>query len=231
MPARNPDRPTRDCQCTTVRHQHGTNTAYVTDRCRCDPCTRAMRRYNKSKRLRGIPSYVDATNARNHIRHLVDGVGVTIIGVSKATGLNASTIRLIYQGQPKASRGTYHRIMSTTLDNFPGECLVSGRGTVRRVQALHHLGYGVATIEKATGVCIKHLMANNTRRIDMRGYRAVARFYEEHAWSGPRPAVSVTERSAATRARKMAVARGWAPPGAWDDIDLDKRPHGVAVAA
>lgn len=35
------DRPTRDCQCKRANHQHGTRTAYVVDRCRCDPCREA----------------------------------------------------------------------------------------------------------------------------------------------------------------------------------------------
>ena len=39
------DRPTRDCQCKRANHQHGTRTAYVVDRCRCDPCREAARIY------------------------------------------------------------------------------------------------------------------------------------------------------------------------------------------
>ena len=33
----------RDCQCKRASHVHGTRTAYVVDKCRCRPCTDALR--------------------------------------------------------------------------------------------------------------------------------------------------------------------------------------------
>lgn len=42
--------PRRDCTCPKARHDHGTNRAYVADRCRCFYCQRANSRWQKRKR-------------------------------------------------------------------------------------------------------------------------------------------------------------------------------------
>lgn len=225
------DRPIRDCKCVTVKHRHGTNHAYVTDKCRCGPCTRAMRVYAKRRLLRGTPAYIDATDARDHLSHLIDGYGATIVGTAKAAHLNASTIRHLYEGQEHLSRRAYDRIMSLTLDDYPGECIVSARGTVRRVQALHCLGWGTGSIEAATGVTLRHCMKDGGRRIDLHGHRAIEAFYDTHSWAGPRPTSTPAEKSAATKAARLAARKQWAPPAAWDDIDLDLRPYGMVKAA
>jgi len=41
------DRSVRDCQHSTVHHEHGTPNGYAQDRCRCPGCTRANTVYKQ----------------------------------------------------------------------------------------------------------------------------------------------------------------------------------------
>ena len=59
------DRPTRDCQCPRANHQHGTRTAYVVDRCRCDPCREAARIYEAQRRRTHLYGATTTSSTRN----------------------------------------------------------------------------------------------------------------------------------------------------------------------
>jgi hypothetical protein len=95
-----------------------------------------------------------------------------------------------------------------------GPLTVPSLGTLRRIRALCALGYHMSEMEKAIGR--KYGYVSQLKRYPY-VYRAtaaaIADLYDR--WSGTVPE-STPLRS---RQRKIAEARRWAPPLAWDDID------------
>jgi hypothetical protein len=91
---------------------------------------------------------------------------------------------------------------------------VDSTGSARRLQALAALGYGLLDLAE-------HLEWGKSRVRDVQSMRAplvrvataerVARVYDELAMT-PGPS---------TRARDLARRRGWVPPLAWDDDEID----------
>ena len=89
-----------------VKHQHGTQNAYLQDGCRCDPCTDAntatMRAYRRTRPAAMVP----AGPARAHIRTLLMG-GHTWHSIGVAAGIDPLTVQAIVEGVPR--RGEYAR--------------------------------------------------------------------------------------------------------------------------
>lgn len=98
---------------------------------------------------------------------------------------------------------------------------VPARGTVRRWQALQAIGWTGPQIAKASGVSVHTLRSIR--------YTGAERIYAETAAkladAYDRMAMTVPDGNYAKRARAMAAKAGWAPPLAWDDIDLDEQPN------
>src|ERR1019366_2657499 len=100
--------------------------------------------------------------------------------------------------------------------------LVGGAGTRRGVQALVAAGWSQAqlagqlmTSPGRVGVLLRE------ERVTAGKAAAVRELYER-LWSPPPPDDDPRTRIAASRARNHAAVRGWAPPMAWDDEELDK---------
>lgn len=88
-------------------------------------------------------------------------------------------------------------------------------GTLRRIQALHALGWTGPQIAEAAG-----LPVNTLRSVYYHQVRVVrAGTAQRVADAFDRLAMSRPEGKYANRARAMAERRGWPPPLAWDDID------------
>src|ERR1019366_574806 len=103
----------------------------------------------------------------------------------------------------------------------PG-ALVGAAGTRHRVQALVAGGWSQAqlagqlmTSPGQFGVLLRE------ERVTA-GKAAAVRERYERLWSQPPPDDDHRTRIAASRARNHAAVRGWAPPMAWDDEELDK---------
>jgi hypothetical protein len=89
-----------------VKHQHGTQNAYLQDGCRCDPCTDANTAAMRAYRLTRTASMVPAGPARAHIRALL-AHGHTWHSIGTAAGLDPLTVQAIIEGVPR--RGEYPR--------------------------------------------------------------------------------------------------------------------------
>lgn len=94
------DRTPKPCHHKKANHQHGTNAAYVLDRCRCQPCTAARKEQDSWRRRQKAygryDKYVDAEPVRQHVRALMAG-GMGLKTVSKRTGVATGTLsKLIY---------------------------------------------------------------------------------------------------------------------------------------
>lgn len=107
---------------------------------------------------------------------------------------------------------------------------VPARGARRRIQALQRLGWSLRRISTECGwgtstTTVLWILDDSNDTVLRSTHDTVAAAYERLHMTLP-PAGSGT-----TRARQAAEAKGYAPPLAYDDIDLDDKPHGVGYRA
>lgn len=102
-------------------------------------------------------------------------------------------------------------------------------GTVRRLQALQALGWGIPHVARVAGISEKTLR-NPTHRgasVHCRTAAAVTAAYD-------RLSMTIPEGPYAERGRRLAQRLGYAPPLAWDDDAIDDptaTPHGTRERA
>lgn len=98
---------------------------------------------------------------------------------------------------------------------------VDATGTRRRIEALVWCGWSLARLSARLGTSDSHARKILTsRRVAAATERAVRELYRE-LWSQAPPEAAPYDRRAASRARSFARARGWVPPAAWDDDEID----------
>lgn len=218
------ERPVRDCTHPRARHVHGTSNAYRQDGCRCVPCSAAAQKERlayKVARHTGRNNYqADVDRVREHMVTMRDKYGVFPGTVVKAAGVSSATAWRIMHGKAKISRAVGARILRVNLDTLPDTARMNSLGARRRLQALCAIGWPVAELGRRIGY---RTPANilNREQADMSTVRAVAALYRELLGVDPDTAVG---KSRADAARRRAARNGWAPPGAWHDIDHDDTP-------
>lgn len=109
--------------------------------------------------------------------------------------------------------------------------LVDPTGTQRRIQALVTLGWTYAAIGERMGITggAVYRIINRYTVIRRAVADRVAEVYESMSMTLP-PMNTRQEKRDASYARTVARKRGWAPPLAWDCIDTDPHPKGLATA-
>lgn len=219
------------CEHTRATHQHGTRAAYVRDRCRCSPCrganaaaTAAARR----DRALGHQRLIDVTGVRTHLLAF-RRAGLGVHRLAALSGISVSHIRALTaqttDGQPAVSRvhpATAARILalSASRHNSSPNTQVSARGTVRRLQALHAIGWSTPELAHRLGrstQSVRRTMAGQL--VSRRTAEAVAALYGA-LWD----LAPIGSGRDATATRADAGRRGWVTPMAWDDIDSDDHP-------
>lgn len=181
--------------------------------CPCETCERQRRlnRRNRKLRVLGKPTMVDPRPAVEHIERLV-AQGFLNEYIACAAGLQASTISETRRGvAKKIKRSTLDAILSVTpeADVFTRPAI----GSIRRVRALVALGWTFLEIERRAGLSPQYLrhMCSSGYRVETTITEAIDRAYREMSMSlGP-----------SGRQRSFAANRGWAPPLAWEGIDMD----------
>lgn len=219
------DRPTRDCQCKRANHQHGTAAAYRTDGCRCARCSAAQAEDVRAYRLQQITGRnnyrAEATRVRDHVAVLRDTWGLSPNAIATTAGVSHQTIYRLDTAE-RITRRAGAALLRVTLDDLPDDALVNARGVHRRVQALATLGWAPRWIASQIHYGNPtHILTVNRCRLGT--HRAVAALYED-LWDQPRPVESLDDMRARQRVMNRATREGWAPPAAWDDIDLDDAP-------
>jgi hypothetical protein len=97
-------------------------------------------------------------------------------------------------------------------------------GTRRRLQALVAIGWPASLLANLLGRRPSSLCRSMTgESVTARTAQEVAALYERLCNTRP-PRITSGQRAAADAAQAEAVARGWLPPLAWDDIDTDPAP-------
>lgn len=226
-----------------MSREHGTRERYVRGPgerdepgtpCRCTECRRAnadeqrhvyrMRAYGQWK------PYVDAGPARQHIRFLARH-GIKPKRAAELAGIPPQHVAYLLNGRPRQGRPPALRIRAATAEAIlavrPDPALlkdaarVDATGTRRRLQALAALGWTQAKLAARLGMDASNIsIAIRATGVRADTARKVAALYEQ-AWDQPPPAVTPKEHAAAAKARENARARGWLPPMAWDDDEID----------
>ena len=98
---------------------------------------------------------------------------------------------------------------------------VDAAGTRRRLQALTFNGWSLTALAGRYGCTLKAVRKMLAyERVSVATAAAVRALYDE-LWDEPPPEGTPFERRAATMARRYARERGWVPPLAWDDDEID----------
>lgn len=186
--------------------------------CKCGPCWKAMRRGRKQyvvNRQLGRPGLVDAAPARQRLQQLTQTM--TWTQICEAADSDPRGLQLVADGRrTQIRRTTLDRIMSVKPQApAPGKYL-DATGYRRRLQALRAIGWSAQAIanKAQTGeVCVQRICAGGQPTVrQVLAEKILKVFAELHRTPAP-PGRS------ATRTRNNALLNGWAPPGAWDDID------------
>jgi hypothetical protein len=230
------DRVTRECTHPQARHRHGTRAAYVKDRCRCADCTAANTAASRAATRERIYGrwhpYVHAGPVREHIAAL-RAAGIGVERIAQLAGLSVSHIRQLAEhgrdGLPTTHRvrpNTAARVLSIGIGDASRapRSRVDAIGTRRRLQALIAIGWPVELLAAQLDRRLNSLRRSLTgESVTARTARDVAALYER-LWNVPPPRATSQPRAVADAARAYAVAQGWLPPLAWDDIDSDPTP-------
>lgn len=170
-----------------------------------------LRRLNAA---RGIARRVPAETVRAHIEHLVD-MGFSYSAIAAAAGVGERTAYLIAR-RPQEHVLAAHakRLMSVGHHPVPEQAgmLIPAIGVRRRIEALNALGWSQEGIGHQLGV--SRSAAQEYRRSHSVYYGtwlAVTRLYDElSSIQGP-----------SKKARTHAIRNGYAPPMAWESLDID----------
>lgn len=225
----------RDCVCKRARHEHGTRTAYVVDKCRCEPCREAATAYERNRRRQTLygrydVGRVDAEPVRAHVRYLMEN-GVSYKQVAKLSGVSLSAVGALLYGRPERGHAPYPRVAKSTADKIlavrPSLAgMADGRnidatGTHRRIQALVAIGWSLARIGQRIGISPTNMSSfMRTGQCSAGKAKAVRELYNE-LWNSPQSGAEQRSRISANRAKNYAKAQGWLPPLAWDDETID----------
>jgi hypothetical protein len=186
--------------------------------CHCEPCRTTRNRIkkrNKVNRELGRAAMVNATSARAHLALLRQTM--TWPQIADRTSCEEGHLREIAVGKvPTIRRTTLNKVLATKPEPpAPGK-FVDATGTIRRVRALRAVGYSATNIATSFGFAETHVrqISRGTQpTVRQRIADKIAAVYAEIS------NLPVPIGAGATMSRNYAAAQGWAPPGAWDDID------------
>jgi transcriptional regulator with XRE-family HTH domain len=188
----------------------------------CNSCYQSHRNkqvaYGRWKTLK-----VDAEPVRAHIMALKDA-GVGDRAIVELSGVSRSALQIIRRGRPGLNRPPRTEVLSRTAekilaipldaDNRRYGVRVSATGSLRRLRALHAIGWTQTEIARRIGWTLQNLnryfisdpeMINRGTAVD------IARVFDQlQLIPGP-----------SERARRHAKKLGWPPPLAWDEDTID----------
>lgn len=201
--------------------------------CRCRPCTdasTAAERHRERQILYGRwQPYVDAGPAREHARTL-QAAGLGWRRVAQLAGVSTGAMSRLLHGGPggrpptrRLRPETAQKILAVRpgLDSLAPAALIDATGPHRRLQALVAIGHSQAALAARLSMTRPNfgtLMAQ--AQVTASKARAVIALYDE-LWDTPPDETGHRQKISASRARNYATARGWPPPLAWDDDQID----------
>src|SRR5580658_1718917 len=159
--------------------------------------------------------------ARARVRRL-HRAGITYQAIAIAAGLDPGTVRDLAHGRRHPVRGTTAAVLTMKPETIPPARLDAG-GTRLRLRALHVMGHGSVRIARALGVretTIQELVRGDARTVSPKLRDKVTTLYDAW-WDKRAPERTRFEHTAATAARRRAIAGNWCAAAALDDDQLD----------
>lgn len=244
------DRTPKPCHHKQANHQHGTNAAYVLDKCRCAPCAKAVyahrRKWELEKAYGRYDKYVSAAESRVHVLQLMS-MGMGLKQMVRVSDVSQGLLwKLVYgKRKPDGTQVTTKRVLKTTherimaIEYIPaGGAQVDGTGTRLRLRALVAIGYSITSLGRELGLqnihrtIHGHSPVNNpgSATVLMSTHAAVLDLYDRLSMT-PNTPTEWHLLSSANRARRYAQEHGWLPPLALDEeaIDTPGWIHGLDV--
>jgi hypothetical protein len=143
---------------------------------------------------------------------------MSVTAIAAASGVHPATVAPLAWA---AHSGARQRVRTSTaaalltvrrpIDAAPDQAFILAVGTVRRLHALHAIGWPADQIGARIGMSKSHIsfLCRRQGQVSAGRARAIRDVYEElQGQPGP-----------SRLSRDRAAAQGWAPPAAWDDID------------
>lgn len=197
---------------------HGTSTAYIQHRCRCDECVQAHRKRTKRWRARrqsGAVHYVDAQPLKDHVQALLES-GMSFSAIAHAAGWASRNSLATALSHGKVTPRTMQRVLAITPQSDDRQKrYVDATGARRRLQALAAMGWTARCFAKHAGHSAHDTyvdIANGSlQRIRASTADEIKSLYDR-LWDKAGPSVRSKER-----ARRL----GYAVPMAWDDDSID----------
>jgi transcriptional regulator with XRE-family HTH domain len=158
---------------------------------------------------------------REQIRRLREQGG-TYRSIAGAAGLAPATVHDVESGRRNPTPATT-RALATVTGGSLRRARVDAGGTRLRLRALHVMGHGSARIARAVGVrekTIREIARGDAPTVSGKLRDAVSDLYDAW-WDKRAPERSHAERSAATAARRRAIAGNWCAGAGLDDDQLD----------
>ncbi|HET7397655.1 MAG TPA: hypothetical protein VFJ94_03945 [Intrasporangium sp.] len=228
------DKTPKPCHHKRTHHQHGTHACYVLDRCRCPECTAANTAYERQRsRLHAYGrfgnTWVDAAPVREHVQSLqAAGLGLKQIVAASGYSHGAMT-KLMYGSQNtpptkriRAEHAQAILAVRATIDTLAGGATLDGTGTRRRLQALMAIGWSQSKLARHLGYEVRNfcMLIHGERDVTAKTARAARDLYDQ-LWDAQPPRATTGDKGAYTRSLRYAHARGWVPPLAWADDEID----------
>jgi transcriptional regulator with XRE-family HTH domain len=211
---------------------HG-NAKYHLEHCRCPICCEAARAYDNNRR-RAIAygrwqPYVDAEPVRTHVKALAE-FGIGWMRLAKISGVPRGSVSKLLYGDPQRGMAPSKRMLpknaqailavEPVLEHLGARVPIDGTGTRRRLQALVAKGWSQSELARRLGTGRANFGGTITRGLVYAGtHRAALALYDE-LWRLDPEHHGVPARWA-EQARAIAADHQWAPPGAWDDDQID----------
>jgi transcriptional regulator with XRE-family HTH domain len=166
----------------------------------------------------GQPAPDEALDQLQRLR----GDGGTYRAIAAAAGLSPSTVHDLATGRAQPTPTTTRALRTVTSQNLHRARLDAG-GSRLRLRALHVMGHGSARIARALGVremTIRRLVTGDASTVSATLRDAITGLYDQW-WDKRAPERTRFDRSAATAARRRAIAGNWCAGAGLDDDDLD----------
>jgi DNA-binding CsgD family transcriptional regulator len=206
--------------------------------CYAPPCKERTQSYRAaharhSRRQRAYGRwnpYVDAGPVRDHVAILrASGMGLDRIAeLSQVARKSLVSLTSGVEGRPPSrhTRTTTAQKLFAVRPNvdllLPG-ARTDATGTRRRLQALQRIGWSQRTLAEeldTTQKVVGFIIRGYHSRVQASTAIRVRKLYDQ-LWSCPPVASTQQEGYFIARVRKNAEDRGWAPPMAWDDDEID----------
>jgi transcriptional regulator with XRE-family HTH domain len=158
---------------------------------------------------------------RDQIRRL-RREGATIRSIAAAAGLAPTTVHDIAAGRQAPTPHTARALAAITSAS-PRHVRVDAGGTRLRLRALHVMGHGSARIARALGareMTIRTITRGDAPAVSTKLRDDVSDLYDAW-WDKRAPERTRAERTAATAARRRAIAGNWCAGAGLDDDQLD----------